>query len=116
MNDATGRAAAPTEPPVPWWDPAADASVDPERDRVTVAGVAIGKGSRVVLRPRLNGTDAQDMFLAGRLATVHAVLSDVDGSYHLAVTLDDDPAAELQSAHGRFRYFLPDEVEPVGER
>jgi hypothetical protein len=28
------------------------------------------------------------------------------------VTLADDPAADLQSAHGRFRYFAPDEVEP----
>jgi len=30
------------------------------------------------------------------------------------VTIDDDPAAELQNAHGRFRYFSPDEVEVIG--
>jgi hypothetical protein len=53
------------------------------------------------------------MFLAGRRATVQAVLLDVDGETHLAVALDDDPAADLQVAHGRFRYFSPDEVEPV---
>jgi hypothetical protein len=37
----------------------------------------------------------------------------VDGDQHLAVTLDADPAAELQAAHGRYRYFSPDEVEPL---
>jgi hypothetical protein len=52
------------------------------------------------------------MFLAGRAALVEAVLVDVDDTSYLAVTLADDPAADLQSAHGRFRYFSPDEVEP----
>jgi hypothetical protein len=52
------------------------------------------------------------MFLAGREALVEAVLLDVDDTVYLAVTLADDPAADLQSAHGRFRYFAPDEVEP----
>lgn len=101
-------------PDVPWWDPDADAAVAPETDAVTIAGVAVRKGSRVRLRPGRKRADAQDMFLAGRPATVAAVLSDVDGEHHLAVSLDDDPdAAELQQAHGRFLYFSPDEVEPV---
>jgi len=52
------------------------------------------------------------MFLAGRTAVVEAVLFDVDDRPYLAVSLADDPAADLQSAHGRFRYFTPDEVEP----
>jgi hypothetical protein len=96
-----------------WWDPVADANVHPDTDSVLVEGVAIGKGSRVRLAPRTSGTDAQDMFLAGLTATVQAVLLDVDGSNHVAVTLDDDPGAELQSAHGRFRYFAPDELRPL---
>jgi DNA repair protein RecN (Recombination protein N) len=45
-------------------------------------------------------------------ATVEAVFLDVDGNRHLAVTLDEDPAADLQRWHGRFLYFSPDEVEP----
>ena len=98
---------------VPWWDPGADASVSPETDAVVVGGVRVAAGSKVRLRPVLRGSDAQDMFLAGRVATVHAVLSDVDGATHVAVTVDDDPAAELQQAHGRFRYFSPDEIEPL---
>jgi hypothetical protein len=57
--------------------------------------------------------DAQDMFLRGRTAVVERILTDVDGGTHLAVTLDDDPAADLNRATGRFRYFAPDEVELV---
>ncbi|SFP69219.1 hypothetical protein [Amycolatopsis rubida] len=102
------------EPDVPWWDPGADASVSPETDAVVVAGERVAAGSAVRLRPSLRGSDAQDMFLAGRVATVRAVLSDVDGTTHVAVTLDDDPAQDLQTAHGRFRYFSPDELEPLG--
>lgn len=103
-----------TTPGTPWWDPGADASVDPETDSVLIAGVEVAKGSKVLLRPELRGTDAQDMFLAGRTATVAAVLLDVDGNTHVAVTLDDDPGAEISAAHGRFRYFSPDELTPLG--
>jgi hypothetical protein len=97
---------------VPWWDPGADASVSPATDAVTVAGQRVARGSRVILRPGSRRADAQDMFLTGRAALVEAVLLDVDDAVYLAVTLADDPAADLQSAHGRFRYFAPDEVEP----
>ena len=84
-------------PPRPWWDPGADASVVPETDSVIGRRASRSrKGSRVRLRPGTRRADAQDMFLAGRTATVEAVLLDVDGARHLAVTLDDDPGAELQ--------------------
>lgn len=97
---------------VPWWDPGADASVSPGTDSVIVAGHRVARGSRVILRPGTRRADAQDMFLAGRPALVEAVLLDVDDTAYLAVTLADDPAADLRSAHGRFLYFSPDEVEP----
>jgi hypothetical protein len=45
---------------------------------------------------------------------VAAVLYDVEDRAYLAVTLADDPDPELRSAHGRFLYFAPDEVEPDG--
>jgi hypothetical protein len=93
----------------PWWDPGADASVDPDTDSVIVSGVRVARGSRVRLRPGGKRADAQDMFLAGREATVQAVLHDVDGDLHLAVTLDGD----LDPAYGRFRYFACEEVEPL---
>ncbi|GLZ44150.1 hypothetical protein Acsp06_03350 [Actinomycetospora sp. NBRC 106375] len=97
-------------PGTPWWDPGADASVDPSSDTALVGGVEIARGSTVVLRPGPGG-DAQDSFLAGAAATVEAVLHDVDGGVHVAVSLVDDPGADLQATHGRHRYFRPDELE-----
>ncbi|WP_203908737.1 hypothetical protein [Rhizocola hellebori] len=101
--------------PVPWWDPGADSSVSPETDRIAVPGGEAGRGSRVRLRPRESGTDAQDMFLRDRTALVEAVLSDVDGATHLAVTLEDDPAGDLLQWQGRYLYFSPEEVELLGD-
>jgi len=100
------------EPP-PWWDPGADASVSPETDSVQVGDVSVSKGCRVRLRPGPRRSDAQDMFLAGKTARVEAVYFDVEEHEYLAVTLEDDPAAEFMQTHGRFLYFYPDEVEPL---
>ncbi|MGA5207596.1 hypothetical protein [Streptomyces variegatus] len=112
------RSLAPVTPTAPadraaWWQEGADDGLSPTTDTVLVEGVPLGGGSRVRLRPRGRGADAQDMFLAGRTAEVAAVFHDVDGSVHLAVTLDDDPAAELNNWYGRFHYFRPDELEPL---
>ncbi|GIM94654.1 hypothetical protein [Paractinoplanes toevensis] len=93
----------------PWWDPSADASVSPESDAVLVGDVPVRKGSLVRLHPRRRA-DAQDMFVAGLLARVTAVLSDVDGGTHVAVVLVDDPAADLHDWYGRYLYFAPDEL------
>jgi hypothetical protein len=111
-GEPAGRGRAGEDEHVPWWDPGADASVSPGTDSVLVGGHRVARGSRVILRPGRRRADAQDMFLAGRAALVEAVLLDVDDTAYLAVTLADDPAADLQAAHGRFLYFAPDEVEP----
>jgi hypothetical protein len=87
--------------------------VSPETDHVMVGGVRVARGSRVLMLPGARRADAQDLFLTGREATVEAVLHDVDGQVHLAVTPVDDPAADLQRNHGRFLYFGPDEVKPL---
>jgi hypothetical protein len=100
-------------PEDPWWDPGSDTSVSPETDHVLVGGVRVARGSRVIMRPGTRRADAQDLFLAGREALVEAVLFDVDGQVHLAVTVVDDPAADLSRQQGRFLYFAPDEVEPI---
>jgi hypothetical protein len=68
-------------------------------------------GARVRLRPKRR-TDAQDMFLEGRAATVREVKWDFDGRQCLAVTIDDDPGADLHDWFGRYHYFYADEVEP----
>ncbi|MEV0804830.1 hypothetical protein [Micromonospora sp. NPDC050200] len=106
-NDVTA------DPALPWWEPGADAGIAPETDTVLVAGTLLSRGSRIRLRPRRRGTDAHDMFLAGRTGRVEQVLLDVDGSRFLAVTVDDDPGGELHQWYGRLRHFRPDEVEPL---
>jgi hypothetical protein len=104
-----------TEEGVPWWNPAADASVHPDTDSLPIKGVDVARGSRVVLRPGLARSDAQDMFLVDREATVAAVLFDVDDEPYLAVVLDDDPGADIMRWHGRYLYFKPHEVDPILE-
>lgn len=110
----TPTAAAPAPERPAWWQEGADDGLSPSTDTVIVDGVPLSGGGRVRLRPRRRGADAQDMFLAGRTAEVAGVFHDVDGSVQLAVTLDDDPAAELHTWYGRFHYFRPDELEPIG--
>jgi hypothetical protein len=81
--------------------------------RVRIGDAAVAAGSRVRLRPGPRRSDAQDMFLDGRTATVQEVKRDLDGRACLAVTVDDDPAADLHAWHGRYHYFYADEVEPL---
>ena len=108
-----GRRSPPGRPQVPWWDPGADTSVSPETDHVVIGGVRVARGSRVRMRPGSRRADAQDLFLVGRTALVEAVLYDVDGQVHVAVSPEHDPVADLQRSHGRFLYFAPDEIEPI---
>jgi hypothetical protein len=56
------------------------------------------------------------MFIDGKTARVTAVHEDLDGAIHVAVVVDDDPAADLHDWYGRYLYFAPDEVEPLDER
>lgn len=86
---------------------------DPEPHSVSVEGVTIARGSRVRLHPRRRGTDAHDIFLAGRTALVEDVLVDMEDEYRIAVTLEDDPGADLHQWYRRFYYFSPDELSPL---
>jgi hypothetical protein len=95
-----------------WWAAEAAAPVSPETDVVIVDGAPVRRGSRVLLQPGRRA-DAQDMFLAGQEAVVSAVHVDLDGETHVAVTLVDDPAAELHDWYGRYLYFAPDELRPL---
>ncbi|WP_045878490.1 hypothetical protein [Pseudofrankia sp. DC12] len=123
---ASGPAARETQPPrepaadagpatgLPPWDPRTDDLAAAVDEPVLIDGAAVSAGSKVRLAPAATSADAQDMFLAGRCATVAAVLRDLDGATHVAVTLDDDPAAGLAAAVGRYRYFAPGEIVPLG--
>lgn len=77
----------------------------------TPTNTGFAPGDHVRLRPGARRADAQDMFLDGMSATIRSILRDVDGRVCLAVTVDDDPAADLHVAKGRFHYFYVDEVE-----
>ena len=111
-SGAGGGGLADYDPVVPWWDPEADASVSPDTDSVLIGGQQVARGSLVRLRPGARRADAQDMFLVGRIAEVQAVLLDIEDQPYLAVALTDHPDPDLSIAHGRFLYFMPDEVEP----
>jgi hypothetical protein len=83
----------------------------PEESSLQLGDTTVAKGSRVRLRPSRRA-DSMDLFLAGRLARVQGVYRDVDNHTYVAVSIDDDPAADL-SGIGRFFYFYPDEIEPL---
>ena len=95
-----------------WWAAEAAADVSPETDSVLVDGVPVAKGSMVRLHPSRRA-DAQDLFFADQVARVSGVHVDLDGEMHVAVTLLDDPAAEMHDWYGRYLYFAPDELEPL---
>jgi hypothetical protein len=97
---------------LPWWDPAADASVHPDEDAVIVGGVAVSRGSRVRVKPSRRA-DAQDLFFAGQAARVTSVHFDVDGSTHVGLVFEQDPAADLHEGYGRSFYYAPDELDPL---
>jgi hydrogenase maturation protease len=82
---------------------------------VEVDGVAVGRGTRVVLRPR-GGGDVFDRAIAGQVAVVEQIHQGLDGGVQLAVVLEEDPGRDLgekrQPGH-RF-FFSPGDVEPLG--
>jgi hydrogenase maturation protease len=81
---------------------------------VTVSGVEVGRGSRVVLRPR-EGADIFDQAIAGKVAVVDRVDQDMEGLVQLAVVVEDDPGrdlGELRQPGHRF-FFSPEEIEPL---
>jgi hydrogenase maturation protease len=86
----------------------------PAPKTVTVAGLEIGRGSRVVLRPRAGG-DVLDRAVAGKLGVIEGVHQDMEGGIQLSVVVEDDPGRDLgekrQPGH-RF-FFSPEEVEPL---
>lgn len=86
----------------------------PAPESVVVQRADIRKGSRVRLRPRPGG-DIMDAALAGRMAIVEGIDQSLEGTIHIAVTLEDDPGRDLGDARfpGHRFFFRADEVEPV---
>lgn len=78
-------------------------------------GAELRRGDRVRLRPK-SGAELTDRILAGRVATIAVIEQDAEEHFHVAVTLDDDPASrnlgEMGTIAHRY-YFGIDEVEPL---
>jgi hypothetical protein len=100
------------EDPPAWWTPEAEALVQPHMDAVIINGVPVARGSRVRVNPSRRA-DAQDLFFAGQTARVTSVHFDVDGSTHVGLVLEHDPAADLHEGYGRSFYYAPEELEPL---
>ncbi len=103
LRGVPGEVAVDPLDPQPEWS-------DPGPAAVQIGGFLVARGSRVVLHPRRRA-DAHDLFLRDRVATVAEIVNDIDGDVHLAVTIDDDPGADLWQWQRRYLYFAPDEVE-----
>ncbi|MEV7134534.1 hypothetical protein AB0N24_16760 [Arthrobacter sp. NPDC093128] len=98
--------------PPAWWTPEAEALVQPHMDAVLINGVPVARGSRVRVNPSRRA-DAQDLFFAGQTGRVTSVHFDVDGSTHVGLVLEQDPAADLHEGYGRSFYYAPEELEPL---
>lgn len=81
---------------------------------VSVAGVEVKKGDRVILRPRAGG-DIFDLALANKIAVIESIEQTYEDQVQLAVVLEEDPGRDLgmlkQPGH-RF-FFTIDEIEPL---
>ena len=84
-------------------------------EAIHVEGAELRVGDRVRLQPRQHGADAFDIILRGKTATIAAIEQDYENRLHLAVTIDDDPGADIGAAGkiGHRFFFRPDEVEPL---
>jgi hypothetical protein len=87
---------------------------DTRAQSVTVDGVALRTGDRVIVRPKKRA-DAFDMALSGKVAIIESIEQDAEDKMHLALVLEDDPGKDLgflkQPGH-RF-FYGADEVEPL---
>jgi hydrogenase maturation protease len=86
----------------------------PALESVTVNGVELEKGSRVLLWPRAGG-DIMDVALKGKVAFVESIEQDFEDRVYIAVTLEDDPGRDLGEDRflGHRFFFSPEEVEPL---
>jgi hypothetical protein len=86
----------------------------PARESVRWGEGTLRIGDQVRLAPKRNA-DALDIVLRGRIATIESIEQDYEDVVYLAVTIDDDPGADLgmlrQPGH-RF-FFTLDDVETV---
>lgn len=78
-----------------------------------VDGILYSKGDKVRLKLGKRRSDASDILLNGRIATIEIIYTDYDNNAHIAVTMDEDPGQEMQRELGIYRFFSTDEVEHI---
>ena len=83
-------------------------------EQVRVGSTDLKAGDRVQLWPR-GGGDILDIALAGREATVESIQQDYEDKVYVAVTVNDDPGADLGNLRliGHRFFFSLDEVVPL---
>jgi hypothetical protein len=78
----------------------------PAPESVLITGVTVRRGSRVRLHPHAGG-DIFDRALADRVAIVEGLDESMEGTMHVAVTLEDDPGRDLgDSRYLGHRFFF----------
>ena len=75
-----------------------------------VNGVLYSKGDKVRLKLGQRRSDAADILLNDRVATIEIIYTDYEDNVHIAVTMDDDPGQEMLRDLGIYRYFSPEEI------
>ena len=78
-----------------------------------VDGILYSKGDKVRLKLGQRRSDAADMLIDGRIATIEIIYTDYDDKVHIAVTMDDDPGQDMLRDLGIYRFFSPEEVGHV---
>lgn len=78
-----------------------------------INGISYRKGDVVQLKLGQRRSDAMDMLLDNKLATIEIIYEDYDNKIHLAVTINDDPGQEMAREFGRYLFFSPEEVKHI---
>ena len=78
-----------------------------------VDGILYSKGDKVRLTLGKRRSDASDMLIDGRIATIEIIYTDYEDNVHFAVTMDDDPGQDMLRELGMYRFFSPEEIEHV---
>ena len=82
---------------------------------VVIDGHCLRRGSRVRLRPRQRA-DIFDVALRDQIAVVDAIEEDLEGTVHVAVTLEADPGAMGDLVLSELSLAAAEAVEAHGAR
>jgi|SRR5215469_17856333 len=82
-------------------------------DHMMIDGVEYKKGDKVKLKLQQRRSDASDLIMNGRIATIETIYTDYDDKVYIAVTIDDDPGQDIWRDMNIYRFFLTDEVEKI---